>query len=425
MTVRDYCKKLSHNPYFYLLLVELGYIMLCEWVHAQASNPTPPHIRFWQAFGTDYNIANSCLGGAIVALVLAPFRRREFRTILTIGLILEAWRWMHAEPGTTFLGNVCLMGPMLFLATTLGLIVCLIRDFTRRSPEAMRTVEVFTLSTALIAVLYCSYLPTSSNSAPVYDPLLMAADGTWGCQPAFLISAALSKIPWLTSTMIFIYVFLPTWMLISQTLVYKHTAEHPWLAPYVPAFAFAVIAILGVSAYQFYPAIGTQAYCGTAIYPDGPIPTLPEHPQAVMAPCSIVRNAMPSLHLSNIICCLLPLFSLKRRYWILYAVLTIGTLLSAFQVGNHWMCDFVVALPFVAGCIATVASRMVARLRWTIALGGLTYSLVLMSILKYNIEFVLQHTGAFWTIALSGDVLALLAFWALVSPRFAQPHNER
>ena len=335
-------------------------------------------------------------------------------------MLLELGRWLNAPADMLWLGKVCLAGPGLFTATSVALLGCLIRDFYKRLPEAIRTLEVLALSTALFTI-YTSYLPSNLAPSPVYDANLMVADGACGCQPAFLITAALFKSQIITSLMIVIYGYLPTWLLLSQTLTYRQSERHKERqASYIPALAFAVIALLGTLGYKFFPAIGTEAFCGSAIFPNGPVPPLPADPQPVMAPGYLSRNAMPSLHLSFIIGALLPMFALKRRWWVTYLVLTIGTLLSAFQVGHHWLCDFVVALPFVTACLGIAAYRQRLGVRLLAIIGGLLASFGLMAMLKYQIQFVIHNTVVFWCLALTLDLLSIGSLWSLASSRFAK-----
>ena len=162
--------------------------------------------------------------------------------------------------------------------------------------------------------------------------------------------------------------------------------------------------------YTYYPAVGPQSFLGSELFPNGVLPyILPDDVRIVSFPLEQSRNCMPSLHLTWILCAFFSVYNLLRsRYVLLWLVLVLLTLGSAFSVGCHWTTDFFVALPFTAFCLGLIWHRLPKWRRLSlVSFGGLaTYGM--MFILKYHIAWCVKNAFCYYLLIFSIDVSAIV-----------------
>ncbi len=408
--------RLKKNPFFYILIIELLFLILTPVNYYYNKLPLP---SISATLNNNYNLANTCLAGFLLSLLLLPIKNKEGIIFIAFGLILEIIIWSTHGIESTLLANFLLCGFGLYASFLTYIIIRTINCIkNKNTDECIRNIEILTLYTAM-TILYGTSAGSYSIYDPVYDPMLFAADGLTGVQPSFLVTAFVLKRRWLTILMIIIYTYLPTWMLLAQAFAYRTANRDPNSAPpFIPAVAYIITAVLGTTAYTYFPGVGTEVYLGSDIFPFGSIPQLFHLPEAVIILNGAPRNAMPSLHLSFIVCSYMAVSRMSVKIQLVYAFLALGTLFSAFAIGKHWLSDFLVAMPFVAACISLVSFKTIVSIRCAIAAFGSLTSMGMMYILKNHIDIVLSHSSLYLQTVAAIQIISFICLWLLASHRF-------
>lgn len=159
---------------------------------------------------------------------------------------------------------------------------------------------------------------------------------------AYQISSYYLTIPtWLTELTKFTYATLAALFIPLLALLYregKANTLHGWPMLLVPFF-------VGWVCYAWLPISG-PIYLFHGVFPDGVI-----HPTEIVPGLSPVvtapRNAMPSMHLSGALFILMITAALRRKWLFALATLfVVGTAWATLALGEHYVVDLVVALPF-------------------------------------------------------------------------------
>ena len=159
-------------------------------------------------------------------------------------------------------------------------------------------------------------------------------------------------------------------------------------------------------AYAYFPAVGTEVFCGDS-FPFGPAPDSLSRLYASAFPAGYERNAMPSLHLTWILCAFFSVYNFGAVYRSIWGVLVFLTLISAFSVGCHWMTDFIAALPFTCMIMGISCHRAERRLRIAAGFFGGLCSFGMMYMIKNCIQFIISHPALYFTSAAAAAVLSL------------------
>jgi len=186
-----------------------------------------------------------------------------------------------------------------------------------------------------------------------YDRWLYAFDSRFGFQISFAAGRIFEHWPWLQMICALVYLGLPLAMACVY-LVAPHVPDEPGLIR-----TFLLTGVLGGLLFHFLPAAG-PVYAYTANWPGDP----PAIVAGFLAPLHLsgVRlNAIPSLHTAWG----LLIFWRTRRNDVLVRVAAglflLFTLLATLGLGEHYVIDLVVAVPFVVGvralCMTTAGLR--------------------------------------------------------------------
>jgi hypothetical protein len=168
-----------------------------------------------------------------------------------------------------------------------------------------------------------------------------------------------------------IYVLLPVELAVVHGLSFRQRPDaHPTLL-----IAFVLIPLIGYPLYLALPMVGPREawHCLNAklAFPPGAVPdvaTLLLKPEAAVA-----RNCMPSLHTAWTLAALFQARRVSRGAWCFAAVWFAGTELATLGLGEHWLIDLVVAVPFacLAYALADGAAQYRERRRALVLLGAL------------------------------------------------------
>jgi hypothetical protein len=273
---------------------------------------------------------------------------REVGRTLALGLglsllFLSAWlanRTAHVtDADKELIAARVIIGLGLASAVVLGV---------RAGREPGRTEALIYLLPALVALvftleagLYMNF--TAAHFPATCDALACAADGAWnGFQPSFATGRLFNAQPWIAWVCAALY-FAP-----SPTLVFVYTLQVRAKRP-PPVDVVTVLLVLVVVGYAFYflfPVCGPKATFG-ALFPDSPPPV-----DAVLAgPVRLAdpagwRNGMPSLHFGSVLLGYWHARPFGRWARLVAGVFVVGTILATMGLGEHYMVDLAVALPF-------------------------------------------------------------------------------
>lgn len=348
----------------------------------------------------------ACLGGTAAYFFLMPIHKRELALALSIGGLCEVYL---IAKRLQFLGpweQLLHLGPGLIIGVSIALVWRSIRYWrSRDSAQFKRTLEIFGLTISMPFFLAVGSMSLGGNLY-VYDPHCYALDSLWGFQPSFVITKPLRSYQALEVFMYIIYFFLSLWMMLAQVVVFKENEEahiSHWRR-LVPAIFFALIACFGSLSYAFVPAVGTDVYCGSNLFPNGPwIPPNPD-PQPVQAPPIFPRSTIPSLHMGWILSVYYSLYLSRSLYRHIALGLVILTAFSTFSVGSHWLLDLILACPFTVAILALCAVDAPAKLRWLIGSSLAILFCLGVYLLKFHTPLLMAHRGY----TLTGFILTVL-----------------
>ena len=416
--LEKYCGILFGNPYICLLVLLLAGAAAVWAAGMFSASDSAVHRNMYVVLLMDNNVCVGALAGFVLYLVLLPLRRAEAAAVCILGCLLEAYLMSLRSGYITEAARAVYLHYVLF---GLGLFGCSIAAVGLRlgqsvasgdTAASVRCWEVLGLMLALPAFYLLGICGgIKGGSGEVYDGFLLAADGLTGFQPSFVISAFVRRSSFFLVAMCFVYLYLPMWMALAQLASYKYEMKREEdcrrrLSGNIPAYAYLLAGIAGSLAYAYFPAVGTEVFCG-ASFPFGPVPDSLSRLYAAVFPAGYERNAMPSLHLTWILCAFFSVYNFGFVYRSIWGVLVVLTLISAFSVGCHWMTDFIAALPFTCMILGAACHR--AHWRWRLAavfFGGIG-SFGLMYLLKNHIHVLLAHSALYFAAAVGTALLSL------------------
>lgn len=239
-----------------------------------------------------------------------------------------------------------------------------------------------------------------------YDAHLLKIDVAFG-NPAYWIANFSNQAPeWIKTATAVIYaslaaLFFPLVALLVRER--KVRTLHGWRTMVIP-FMVAMVC------YAWLPATGPIAAFGGADFPAG-IASSADVPAAMLSVQAAARNAMPSMHLSGAIWVLMIAAAFRRKIFFALSLLFLaGTAWATLALGEHYLIDLVVALPFATalGLWLIQSPRWSQAPRWAHALQWAAgASFVLWMILLRSAPVWLQsHPGfvqAFsaWSVAVA------------------------
>ncbi|HEY1376178.1 MAG TPA: phosphatase PAP2 family protein, partial [Gemmataceae bacterium] len=245
---------------------------------------------------------------------------------------------------------------------------------------------VFTLE----AGLYMNF--TAAHFPATCDARAYAVDGAFGFQPSFATGRLFAAQPWLMVLCAVIY-FAP-----SPTLVFVYTlqvrAKRP--PPVDVVTVLLVLVLVGYAFYFLFPVCGPGFAFGER-FPNHPPPAgdvLAQPPP--LAKPDAWRNGMPSLHFGSVLLGYWHARPFGRWAKLVAGVFVAGTFLATMGLGEHYLADLIVALPFT---LMVQAACTPVRPRWLVfggaaALTACWYAVLYDDgVLRYVPEFVWALTA--------------------------------
>ncbi len=333
-------------------------------------------------------LAFSVIGAAVVHFSRRP---RVIETIITailasgLGIAYAGSRGVFGQfPASGLVSTVAFLGLASMLV--LGAKACW-------STEALRPLLLATFCPALVILTNLALAATIQFQPRVFDLFLYRFDGLLGIQTSFVTGRWLAALPFLSNLCFLVYAALP----LVEVLVFLLFVRGQRM-PANPLLLFIVAGVAGFVAYQVCPATGPVHVFG-AEFPNYPPPSQPL--QAIMLD-DAPRNAIPSLHSTW---ALLIWWSMRySKNWMRWAatVFLALTLLATLGLGEHYLIDLVVALPFTVAAMSAVAGQN----RRAIVAGVLTLSWLVY--LRFGLPaFTLSPLGA-WMAVLATVIVSVV-----------------
>jgi hypothetical protein len=346
---------------------------------------------------------------AAVVVTLFALRRANLVQVLAVGLLFEGLR-------IAFLGWHRISVFDSLSSTGLGfwvaaLLLAGLRALSTQGAERVRAVDMAAITFALPASLPLlgAFLWLTDMSLPyAYDNFLYAFDGLLPVPVARIAAANLAQHPWIASFFWLIYHSLIGVFALYVVLQGRSDAGmsgrliSQWL----------VAGFLGYAIYFLMPAVGPKVTFGSAFPFDFPDPNGIKL-ALMLDPGEGPRNAMPSLHATWAFLIVLSTRNMSALARAGALMFMIATLISTVGLGEHYVVDLVVAVPFtlaVDGIVSCFGLRRANPRAVTAAIGGIAMTCAWLLMLRYGIGAL---RGAPWlatwlvlgTIAASGWLL--------------------
>ena len=289
-------------------------------------------------------LASALTGSLIIYLWTRPGIRSLTITVLCSGAFALLYSFAKGEAvwgsALAFLG----LGSIAHLSLT-----SLWRDPPEREAH-LETCLKASMFPLFLAIAGFAMAVTTIVHPKTYDLFLYAFDVQLGGSPSFLVGRVFARFGTLRQICYTGYESLPLAMAIAFAL----DGKRPGRSASGIMTAFTVAATGGFALYNFYPANGPVHIFGEQFPFAVPAPMMP--PFSLVAPISGPRNAMPSVHLTM---ALLILWNSRRwaaGWRILAGALLTVTVLATLGLGEHYLVDLLVAVPFALVAQGVAAS---------------------------------------------------------------------
>ena len=248
------------------------------------------------------------------------------------------------------------------------LLVALWWLFRPSDPDAPKLLFV-TMLVGLFGVTASVLLSFASAAFPLkFDAYLYSTDTAVLGSPLFPAAHLLNKRSYM--------VLRPIYDLLPVVMILCYAINLKWHNGRVVLTAFAVNFLLGSALYLIVPA------CGPAFAFDHDFPFGRPSSSVQLLRVSDSPNAIPSLHLSAAI--LLVLFAGNRLSLRIFAWLyLLGTAAATLALGEHYVIDLIVAVPFAAFAVLIARGRILAAcgnmalvVAWLVSIRFATSSLI-------------------------------------------------
>jgi len=240
-----------------------------------------------------------------------------------------------------------------------------------------------------------------------YDALLLAFDGGLGFQPSFVLGQLLHEgsDAWGLTTVVYYALPLAVCILYASYLASERVGK-PQPVPILALFLSLML--VGFTLYGIYPAVGPKHAFGE-LYPRTPPPLAPIAIQPMTVP-NAPRNCMPSLHLAGALA-----IWWNSRLWSRWGRLMAGlflwtTIFSTLALGEHYLVDLVVAVPFtlIFQAAWTMAVPFVQPARREPLAVGASLTIAWFVALRYGLRLFLISPVISWALILLSVVWCLM-----------------
>lgn len=383
--------------------------------------------------GLSLQLATLFMWGAFAAhAILAP-TQRERDIALRLGVALELARILiflsleNASPALVWIPGVGL-GLGAIAAEILAVVHARGAD-RRRGLMRLQLLLVAPLSAvAFIAGLSTMGHAQTSSVAGMgltYDHALYAFDGTLGLPgsltPAGVMGTVFARVPILANVCAFVYLCEPLALMAMFAGYVQHQMKHRDAAAPSPLLAYVLAGVVLSITYSLCPAAGPAFAFG------------PAFPQALPDPAAIAplpsavglefaRNCLPSAHAAFAWLAYLTVRDVARApRWlrIIAGVYALLTVLATLGLGQHYLIDLVVAVPF------TVALRQLS-VPWQVPRPGarLAAGVGALAMVGIWVPLLRSHVGIFRSVPGASLIAVLTTLVLSVWLARTAPHGR-
>lgn len=199
-----------------------------------------------------------------------------------------------------------------------------------------------------------------------------------------------------------VYLFTPLGLLATAIMQLRGRPAH------LPSMAlvWTLMTLCAVTAYHFFPITGPRYLFG---WPDfmSALGRPWELDRPVVGP--FPRNGMPSMHFGWLFASCVVLWQTSKAVWlrVLSAVVTVGVAMATIALGEHYLVDLVVAVPFVLGSLAlcTLDVPWASVAKRACVLAGFGTWIAWIVLLRSGMEWILDLPWLAWVpLSLTGLV---------------------
>ncbi len=212
----------------------------------------------------------------------------------------------------------------------------------RRSSSRPLDLDILMAGAVMPVLVLASrfYLDLSVLLAPLtYDAALLRFDGSLGLQASALLAALMLRLPGVEELARLAYAGLPLMAACAIALQMRSRRQTG-----AALIEFAAIGLLGYLIYFIYPAAGPVYLLGSDFPFALPDPVRVPLDMAPVVPAP--RNAMPSLHMAWAVALCLSVADRAQRWRLAFAAFALLTAFATLALGEHYLVDLVVAVPF-------------------------------------------------------------------------------
>jgi len=320
------------------------------------------------------------LAGSFALYLATQPARRELMVTLGLGLALRL------AYGATY-GIKPYFGSLVFaFAGFLGISSLLVLAYTAvrwRCLSKFGTAAFFPFVSIMVGFI----LPVTNRLSPAtFDTHLLAADGAIGFQPSFFLGRLISGRPVLWNLTSTVYYALPFAVaLLCAVQLGKRPGEVRRLL-----WLFGLMSAAGFCLYPVCPATG-PIYAFREWFPLR-APDMSGLSLATLSVSGAPRNAIPSLHFSTALLVFWNTRLLRRPGQIAAGLFLAGTAFAILALGEHYLTDIVVTLPFSLMIQAAFSNTTPANSTWRY--GALWSSAGLVALWLLILRFWVQSLAA-------------------------------
>jgi hypothetical protein len=382
------------------------------------------NLNFPHSF-TGYGIA-----AAFVLHVVARYRPKEWIAAAIAGFMWNQFARLAASmlhlPGRAPMFSLAMLG-----AGSLIVLGCL--ALWTRAADPVNLERVYVPSVVLLALILISQVMqavTTIRGRVTFDAYLEAFDLSLTWPPVFGLGRIFQQLNHSPHIAQIIYLALPIMVaaVCGGYIRFRHSSPWPILK------IMAVAGILGYVSYLLFPAVG-PTYIPEFSFPAVPFSLgniTPWHPHVLIAPSGAARNAMPSLHLAWVLLLWFNARALPTVFRILTFIYVVLTTVVVLGLGEHYIADLVVALPFSVLVQAICSSPSIdPSTRSKAGIGSVLLVTVWFLVLRYGSAFFMLSPIAAWSCAIVSTgasatlLFPLLKRWVLAESVAPQIHCGR
>jgi hypothetical protein len=286
-------------------------------------------------FGTNPIFALTCLG-AVPLLWVVERRIFVWVGVAAAAIAAHVFAVVMCGPQAPYFAA----GILSYLGKAGAVSAAVLAVLAVRRPSARLPLAIF--STVMLEQWGTGrYLGLTGTALPMtFDRTLFLMDGLFGFQPSFVLGRLFLRDHWVLNLSFLTY----HGLLFVLMLLCAIQCRVNWKGAVSLMAQFTLVGVIGAMLYAILPVAG-PLYAFHDFFPTREPSFSPADAVAGFLPPS-PRNGMPSLHLTWALLYLLTSWQESRWLRLVCGVFLLGTILATMGLGEHYLLDLVIAVPF-------------------------------------------------------------------------------